>query len=145
MLKLGVLLILFDVYLKYAQLERLKILPISHSDPPSAVLQDFNEKILLTQIMQHPVYGYLHVLVLCLLEFFIVHLVIRLMVFITVAKPIVKYNYLSTALIISSFAKLLLILMVIWDFDLEYSWLVGIIVLSSNAEALSGTCLHSSL
>lgn len=43
------------------------------------------------------------------------------------------------ALIISSFGKMLLILMVIWDYkQLEYSWLVGIIVLASNTEALSG-------
>lgn len=43
------------------------------------------------------------------------------------------------ALIISSFGKMLLILMVIWDYkQLEYSWLVSIIVLASNTEALSG-------
>lgn len=35
---------------------------------------------------------------------------------------------------------MLLILMVIWDYkQLEYSWLVGVIVLASNTEALSGT------
>lgn len=34
---------------------------------------------------------------------------------------------------------MLLILMVIWDYkQLEYSWLVSIIVLASNTEALSG-------
>lgn len=45
------------------------------------------------------------------------------------------------ALILSSFAKLLLILMIIWDYmyELQYSWLVNILVLTSNAEALSGT------
>jgi hypothetical protein len=44
------------------------------------------------------------------------------------------------ALIISSFGKMLLIFMVIWDYkQLEYSWLVSIIVLASNTEALSGT------
>lgn len=50
-----------------------------------------------------------------------------------------RYNYVSMALIISSFGKMLLILMVIWDYkQLEYSWLVNIIVLASNTEALSG-------
>lgn len=54
-------------------------------------------------------------------------------------KKSVKYNYVSMALIISSFGKMLLILMVIWDYkQLEYSWLVGVIVLASNTEALSG-------
>lgn len=51
-----------------------------------------------------------------------------------------RYNYVSMALIISSFGKMLLILMVIWDYkQLEYSWLVSTIVLASNTEALSGT------
>lgn len=50
-----------------------------------------------------------------------------------------RHNYVSMALIISSFGKMLLILMVIWDYkQLEYSWLVSIIVLASNTEALSG-------
>ncbi|KAI9312291.1 Arv1-like family-domain-containing protein, partial [Dichotomocladium elegans] len=48
-----------------------------------------------------------------------------------------RYNYVSMALIISSFGKMLLILMVIWDYkQLEYSWLVSLIVFASNAEAL---------
>ena len=43
------------------------------------------------------------------------------------------------ALIISSFGKILLILMVIWDYnELEYSWLINIVVLTSNVEALAG-------
>jgi len=50
---------------------------------------------------------------------------------------IVKYNYISMALIISSFGKMLLILMVIWDYkELEYGWLISIVVLTSNVEAL---------
>jgi hypothetical protein len=44
------------------------------------------------------------------------------------------------ALILSSFGKLLLILMVIWDYnELQYSWLVNLLVLTSNVEALSGS------
>ncbi|KAI8050173.1 Arv1-like family-domain-containing protein [Gilbertella persicaria] len=51
-----------------------------------------------------------------------------------------QHNYVSMALIISSFGKMLLILMVIWDYkQLEYSWLVNIIVLASNTEAMSGS------
>jgi len=43
-------------------------------------------------------------------------------------------------LILSSFAKLALLLMVIWDYDtFTFSWMVQLIVLTSNAEALSGT------
>ncbi|KAJ3403143.1 hypothetical protein HDV05_008043 [Chytridiales sp. JEL 0842] len=44
------------------------------------------------------------------------------------------------ALVLSSFGKLLLIAMVIWDYnELEYSWLVNLLVLTSNLEALSAT------
>ncbi|CAG8782928.1 3682_t:CDS:2, partial [Acaulospora morrowiae] len=51
---------------------------------------------------------------------------------------IFKYNYITMALIISSFGKILLILMVIWDYnELEYSWLINIVVLTSNLEALA--------
>lgn len=56
-------------------------------------------------------------------------------------------NYASTiltgcsillALVLSSFGKLVHILMLIWNFnELEYSWLVNASVLTSNAEALS--------
>lgn len=42
------------------------------------------------------------------------------------------------ALILSNFGKLLLILMIIWDYnELEYSWLVSIFALTSNIEAIS--------
>ncbi|KAJ3401196.1 sterol homeostasis protein, partial [Chytridiales sp. JEL 0842] len=48
------------------------------------------------------------------------------------------YNKISMALVLSSFGKLLLIAMVIWDYnELEYSWLVNLLVLTSNLEALS--------
>lgn len=41
------------------------------------------------------------------------------------------------ALVVSSFGKLVHILMLIWNFnELEYSWLVNASVLTSNAEAL---------
>ncbi|CAG8677944.1 9278_t:CDS:2 [Gigaspora rosea] len=42
------------------------------------------------------------------------------------------------ALIISSFGKILIISMVIWDYDqLEFSWLINVVVLTSNIEALA--------
>jgi hypothetical protein len=42
-------------------------------------------------------------------------------------------------LIVSSFGKLLHILMVIWDYrGDEYSWILNPFVLTSNAEAISG-------
>lgn len=70
------------------------------------------------------------------------HLVIHLIIWLSCLwkqEKRIRYNYVSMALIISSFGKMLLILMVIWDYkQLEYSWLVSIIVMASNIEALSG-------
>lgn len=51
---------------------------------------------------------------------------------------IMKYNYVTMAVVLSSFGKLIIILMAIWDYnDMEYSWGVNVFVLTSNAEALS--------
>lgn len=76
------------------------------------------------------------------IEFAMFHLVIHLIIWLSCLwkqEKRIRYNYVSMALIISSFGKMLLILMVIWDYkQLEYSWLVSIIVMASNIEALSG-------
>ncbi|KAF9365155.1 sterol homeostasis protein [Mortierella sp. NVP85] len=86
---------------------------------------------------------YLFILFLCILEFLSFHFGVRLIVSLWYGGryAILKYNYITTTLIISSFGKMLLILMVIWDYTgLEYSWhLVNLIVLTSNIEALSDT------
>lgn len=77
-----------------------------------------------------------------LIEFLAFHFGVRLIVSLWYGGryAILKYNYITTTLIISSFGKMLLILMVIWDYtELEHSWhLVNFIVFTSNVEALSG-------
>ncbi|KAF9168819.1 sterol homeostasis protein [Mortierella sp. AD010] len=121
--KLGVLLILFDVYIKWFRLEQqATVIDVSFS--------------------QHAlVFQYLYILFLCIIEFLSFHFGVRLIVSLWYGGryAILKYNYITTTLIISSFAKMLLILMVIWDYtELEHSWhLVNFIVLTSNIEALS--------
>ncbi|KAJ9071824.1 sterol homeostasis protein [Entomophthora muscae] len=47
-----------------------------------------------------------------------------------------RYNYVSIALIIGSFGKLLLTGMVIWNYELHYTWMLGLLVFTSNIEAL---------
>lgn len=121
--KLGVLLILFDVYIKWFRLEQ----EATVVDPGFA---------------QHAlVFQYLFILFLCIIEFLSFHFGVRLIVSLWYGGryAILKYNYISTTLIISSFGKMLLILMVIWDYtELEHSWhLVNLVVLTSNIEALS--------
>ncbi|KAF8984342.1 sterol homeostasis protein [Haplosporangium bisporale] len=76
-----------------------------------------------------------------LVEFLSFHFGVRLIISLWYGGryAILKYNYITTTLIISSFGKMLLILMVIWDYtELEHSWLlVNFIVFTSNIEALS--------
>ncbi|KAG0270598.1 sterol homeostasis protein [Actinomortierella ambigua] len=84
---------------------------------------------------------YLYILFLCVIEFLSFHFGVRLIVSLWYGSryAILKYNYITTALIISSFGKMLMMLMVIWDYtELEYSWLlINLIVFTSNIEALS--------
>lgn len=48
-----------------------------------------------------------------------------------------RSNYLAMAIVISSFAKLMHILMVIWDYnDFRYSWLINLFVYTSNVESI---------
>ncbi|KAF9134400.1 sterol homeostasis protein [Mortierella sp. 14UC] len=122
--KLGVLLILFDVYIKWFRLEQERT------------------EIEVVGFSQHAlVFQYLYILFLCIIEFLAFHFGVRLIVSLWYGGryAILKYNYITTTLIISSFGKMLLILMVIWDYtELEHSWhLVNFIVFTSNVEALS--------
>ncbi|KAG0092687.1 sterol homeostasis protein [Podila epicladia] len=118
--KLGILLILFDVYIKWFKLEQ-EVTMINSGFAQHALV--------------------LYILFLCVIEFLSFHFGVRLIISLWYGGryAILKYNYITTTLIISSFGKMLLILMVIWDYtELEHSWLlVNFIVFTSNIEALS--------
>ncbi|KAM3580287.1 sterol homeostasis protein [Umbelopsis sp. WA50703] len=121
--KLAVLLILFEVYIKWFRLEKY----YTGSD---------------STFMEQPLfYQYLYILLLCIIEFLVFHIGVHTAIrwlFRGQNSQSIRHNYIAMALIVSSFGKMLLILMVIWDYkQLEYSWLVSIIVLTSNIEALS--------
>ncbi|KAG4088355.1 Arv1 protein [Neocallimastix lanati (nom. inval.)] len=112
--KLAILLILFDVYIKWLKLENIP-----------------NINVLL---------HYIYILFVCTVELIIFHVSVRFMIWFLYHRKyeIIKYNYVTIALIISSFSKLLLILMIIWDYgEINYSWYINIIVFTSNVEALS--------
>ena len=84
---------------------------------------------------------YFYMLFLCTFEFLFWHIGIWIGSMILLYK---KFSFselerLSLGVVLSSFGKLLLIAMAIWNFsDLEHSWLINVIVLSSNSVALSG-------
>ncbi|KAI9891266.1 MAG: sterol homeostasis protein [Vezdaea aestivalis] len=116
-IRLAVLLLLFDVYLTWARIERL-------SSPPPNILSE-----------QPIVLQYLFFLFLCLTESLLFHLIIRLLARLLVGNT--RPNGVSTALFVSSCTKLFPILMVIWEYDIPAAAKsVGWAVVVNNVEAL---------
>ncbi|TGZ82871.1 Arv1-domain-containing protein [Ascodesmis nigricans] len=121
-IRLGILLLLFDVYLTWVRIE--KVLATEVGGAGSAVM------------LSHPiVIQYLFFLILCLTESVVFHFTIRLL-----AKYILGFkrpNAVSTALLVSSCTKLFPILMVIWKYDVPAAARsVGWAVVVNNVEAL---------
>ncbi|KAF3924756.1 hypothetical protein AA313_de0209975 [Arthrobotrys entomopaga] len=122
MIRLGVLLLLFDVYLTWARLEKQAPTPSSTS-----TLGILNQKPIVIQ--------YLFFLLLCLTETIIFHAVIRFITF--YYYGFTKLNAVSMALLVSSCTKLFPILMVIWDYDVPAAAKsVGWAVVVNNVEAM---------
>ncbi|KAA8900865.1 Arv1-like family-domain-containing protein [Sphaerosporella brunnea] len=116
--RLGVLLLLFDVYLTWARIEK----GVSGGTPA-----------VLTQ--QPIVVQYLFFLALCFTESIVFHLTIRLLS--TYILNFRRANAVSTALLVSSCTKLFPILMVIWKYDVPAAARsVGWAVVVNNIEAL---------
>ncbi|KAL7270994.1 hypothetical protein RUND412_006281 [Rhizina undulata] len=123
-LRLGILLLLFDVYLTWARIE--KEAPLENATGASA----WN---VLTR--QPIVVQYLFFLLLCLTESLLFHLTLRLLSTFLLRYP--RPNAVSTALLVSSCTKLFPILMVIWDYDVPAAAKsVGWAVVVNNVEAL---------
>ncbi|KAI9779238.1 MAG: sterol homeostasis protein [Geoglossum umbratile] len=124
MIRLGVLLLLFDVYLTWARIEK---------QTPATPSESSN----FGQLAKQPiVLQYLFFLFLCLTESLLFHLTIRLL-----TLTLCQYrrpNSVSTALVVSSCTKLFPILMVIWDYDIPAAARsVGWAVVVNNIEALN--------
>lgn len=59
---------------------------------------------------------------------------------VVVYNLLLRLDSILAGVIISSFGKMLHIIMVIWDYHgMEFSYLINVIVFTSNLEALSGT------
>ncbi|KAI8609702.1 Arv1-like family-domain-containing protein [Chytriomyces sp. MP71] len=146
-LKLALILILFEVYVKWFKLEK-----YHGSSDFMGVGEDGSLHV-----------QYFWILGLCILESLIWHGTIRSATWLLHTPKMLHeashadqtsssepeprdirwYNSLSMALIISSYGKLFLLLMAIWDYkELDYAWLLNVFVLVSNLEALSAY-LHS--
>ncbi|KAF3052831.1 sterol homeostasis protein [Didymella keratinophila] len=144
-LRLGILLLLFDVYLTWARIEKLPLPTTSPSFSPEAT----NAALLHSQPL---VLQYLFFLLLVTLSTLAFHLPIRLLTSLNpsllphplLAKwwtRIIPYfphpTPLSTALLVSSCTKLFPILLIIWDYDLPSSaTAVSWAVIVNNVAAL---------
>ncbi|KAF1925270.1 Arv1-like protein [Didymella exigua CBS 183.55] len=146
-LRLGILLLLFDVYLTWARIEKL---PLPRSSPHhTATAQTLKNAAILQS--QPLVLQYLFFLLLVILSTLAFHLPIRLLTSLNpfrLPKAIQPYwtgivpHYphptpLSTALLVSSCTKLFPILLIIWDYDLPSSaTAVSWAVIVNNVAAL---------
>ncbi|KAK1594450.1 Arv1-like family protein [Colletotrichum navitas] len=133
--RLGVLLLLFDVYLTWARIEK-QTVPASAQDE-GASLGSLTQQSIVSQ--------YLFFLILCALSTFAFHMSIRFMTssafsplgMLNVLPRYSRPNSVSTALLVSSSTKLFPILMVIWQYDVPAAARsLGWAVVANNVEAL---------
>ncbi|KAI1244108.1 hypothetical protein MGN70_013977 [Eutypa lata] len=140
-IRLGTLLLLFDVYLTWARIEK-------ESVPEPGSFQTHTSN--LGSLAQQPIaiqltYVRVSPVILCAFSTLAFHLSIRFLtsspfsplVFLGVLSPCPRPNSVSTALLVSSSTKLFPILMVIWDYDVPAAARsLGWAVVANNVEAL---------
>ncbi|TDZ74999.1 Protein arv1 [Colletotrichum sidae] len=133
--RLGVLLLLFDVYLTWARIEKQTTPNSPPGDGPG--LGSLTQQSIVSQ--------YLFFLILCAMSTFAFHLSIRLLTssdlsplgLFRVLPSYSRPNSVSTALLVSSSTKLFPILMVIWQYDVPAAARsLGWAVVANNVEAL---------
>jgi len=133
-IRLGILLLLFDVYLTWARIEK----QVPSPDSPES--SNFG------RLAQQPiVFQYVFFLILCTLSTLAFHTSIRFLTSSPLSPlhalgllPIyARPNSVSTALLVSSSTKLFPILMVIWEYDIPAAARsLGWAVVANNIEAL---------
>lgn len=119
--RFAILLNLFEVYMKWFQMEKAHHPMVISSHGLPVHLQ------------------YLYVLTICVFEFILVHFTIRNVTGIVLNQrlDLEQANHLSMALIMSSFGKILLIVMVIWDYGLvDPSFFINLFVMACNFVAI---------
>ncbi|KAI1352235.1 carbohydrate-binding module family 50 protein [Xylaria sp. FL0043] len=141
-IRLGTLLLLFDVYLTWARIEK-QVVPESSPSSTSSSTGGSN----LGALAQQPiVLQYLFFLILCTFSTLAFHLSIRFLTssplsplsLLHLLPTYPRPNSVSTALLVSSSTKLFPILMVIWDYDVPAAARsLGWAVVANNVEALA--------
>ncbi|KAK4146814.1 Arv1-like family-domain-containing protein [Dichotomopilus funicola] len=143
-IRLGVLLLLFDVYLTWARIERQSVPDAGSSDKTTN--HNNNNNANLGRLTQQPiVFQYMFFLILCALSTIAFHSSIRFLTssrysplsFLGLLPRYTRPNSVSTALLVSSSTKLFPILMVIWEYDVPAAARsLGWAVVANNVEAL---------
>lgn len=138
-IRLGTLLLLFDVYLTWARIEK-QVVPES-----TGATSTWGSN--LGALAQQPiVFQYLFFLILCTFSTLAFHMSIRFLTsspasplsLLRLLPPYARPNSVSTALLVSSSTKLFPILMVIWDYDVPAAARsLGWAVVANNVEALA--------
>ncbi|KAG9241323.1 Arv1-like family protein-like protein [Calycina marina] len=136
-MRLGILFLLFDVYLTWARIEK--------QTSSSASMDEPSKRNFLLLAQQPIVFQYIFFLILCALSTLAFHLSIRILSS-SPYSPLILFglipryprpNSVSTALLVSSSTKLFPILMVIWDYDVPAAARsLGWAVVANNVEAL---------
>ena len=143
--RLGILLLLFDVYLTWARIEKQSPIPSPSDLQANPAFGNLAaQPIVLQYLFFRECLLYLSStngvdpdsVFLCLTESLVFHLTIRLLTRFLLRYP--RPNSVSTALFVSSCTKLFPILMVIWDYDVPAAAKsVGWAVVVNNIEALN--------
>ncbi|KHJ35531.1 putative arv1-like family protein [Erysiphe necator] len=136
-IRLGILLLLFDVYLTWARIEK---------QTSSSTANPYDSTNFLRLAQKPIIFQYLFFLILCTISNLAFHLSIRFLTS-SLHSPLVKTgllprysrpNSVSTALLVSSSTKLFPILMVIWEYDIPAAARsLGWAVVANNVEALN--------
>ncbi|KAI1436331.1 Arv1-like family-domain-containing protein [Xylaria sp. CBS 124048] len=151
-IRLGTLLLLFDVYLTWARIEK-QVIPdpsissstTSTSLPGSSSLTIGAESNLGGLAHQPIVFQYLFFLILCTASTLSFHIIIRFLTsspysplsLLSFLPTYPRPNSVSTALLVSSSTKLFPILLVVWDYDVPVAARsLGWAVVANNVEAL---------
>ncbi|KAK3943867.1 Arv1-like family-domain-containing protein [Diplogelasinospora grovesii] len=143
-IRLGVLLLLFDVYLTWARIEK-QSLPFPDPDSPTGGGGGGGESNFGRLAQQPIVIQYIFFLILCTLSTLAFHGSIRFLTssrysplsLLGILPQYSRPNSVSTALLVSSSTKLFPILMVIWEYDVPAAARsLGWAVVANNVEAL---------
>ncbi|KAI1162501.1 Arv1-like family-domain-containing protein [Nemania serpens] len=143
-IRLGTLLLLFDVYLTWARIEK-QVVPASSTSSSSSSTAFKGGSNLGALARQPIVLQYMFFLILCTFSTLAFHLSIRFLTsspasplsLLRLLRPYARPNSVSTALLVSSSTKLFPILMVIWDYDVPAAARsLGWAVVANNVEAL---------